>query len=238
MNSRPFEKYDRQGAYHWDECDERSRAFNPPLVARYRTLAHEVRAAKRIVDIGSGDGYLTALLCTEGAYATGVEVEPTAVRLASSKLDASGHASVIQGSCYQLPIASESCDAAVMADVIEHLEQPGLAIREAARVLTSTGVFALTTPKWRPDRMWDLRHVQEFKPAELRNCLERNFRRVDLTYFWPLRWSNFYSSRLGWRALKLYARVFPNPFMQAGDDERRFGQMLAVCTMPVRQDAA
>ena len=229
MTRPAFDKYRRQGAYHWDECDRTSRSFNPPLVARYQTLAREVRDARRILDIGSGDGCLSALLGENDGDVVGVEIDSCAVKLATEKLTNLRRCDIIQGSCYQLPIDSETCDAVVMADVIEHLEHPDLALGEAARVLVPSGKLVLTTPKWRPDRVWDKHHVQEFNPLELRGLLEAWFTRVELRFFWPLRWSNFYSTRLGWRATKLYARHVSNPFMQFGNDERRFGQILAIC---------
>jgi len=229
---RKFDKYDDRGAYHWEECDPTCKSFNPPLVARYEVLARQVRGANRILDIGSGDGYLTALLCRHGAFVTGVEQEPEAVALARTMLSSTPLSSVVRGSCYKLPIASSTCDAAALADVIEHLEQPGLALGEVARVLTPEGKLVLTTPKWRPDRIWDSHHVQEFKPDELMACLREHFEHVELRFFWPIRWSNFYSSKVGWRALKVYARHFSNPFVATGLDDRRFGQILAVCRAP------
>lgn len=230
MTQLTFDKYRRQGAYHWEECDLNSKSFNPPLIARYWALAREVLGARRILDIGSGDGYLSSLLSGADVDVIGIENDSCAVKIAANKLVDSCRCEVIRGNCYQLPIASDTCDAVVMADVIEHLEDPNLALGEATRVLVPYGKLALTTPKWRPDRVWDKLHVQEFKSYELRKLLETWFERVEIRYFWPLRWSKFYSTRLGWRATKIYARHVSNPFMRLGSDERRFGQMLAVCT--------
>jgi SAM-dependent methyltransferase len=233
-NRRTFDKYESGGAYHWKECDRRSRTFNPPLVARYQVVADRITDAAHVLEIGAGDGRLTALLAESGARVVGIEIDDTAVRLASSALWRMENCAIAQADCYKLPFPTEIFDVAVMADVIEHLDEPESALEEAARVLKPGGVLILTTPKWRPDRVWDVHHVHEFTPSEIGSCLKQFFERVDISYFWPLFWSNVYSSRIGWRALRVYARYFPNPFLKVGSREESFGQILAMCCNPTK----
>ena len=141
---------------------------------------------------------------------------------------------IAQADCYQLPFQSEEFDVAVLADVIEHLEEPEAALAEAARVLKPKGVLIVTTPKWRPDRVWDMCHVHEYTTSEIDHCLGRFFESVDISFFWPLFWSKVYSTKIGWRALRMYARYFSNPFLKVGSHEARFGQILAVCRNPAK----
>lgn len=227
-----FDKYDLTGAYHWRECDPASATFNPPLVARYLLAARRVAAADRLLDIGCGDGYLLHLVAPRVRSACGIEREPAGAALAARLLAARDNCAVLQGSCYALPFADGCFDRALMTDVIEHLEDPGAALREAARVLHPRGELILTTPKWRPDRRWDARHVREFRPEELRACLRPHFSQLELSYFWPLLWSRLYATRLGWRVIRALARRLPNPFLRHGGDPRGFGQILAVCRAP------
>ena len=230
---RTFDKYESYGAYHWRECDRRSRTFNPPLVARYRVVVEEVGGASRILEVGAGDGRLSAFLAESGASVIGIEIDETAVGLASDALRTTDNCAIVRADCYRLPFASHQFDAVVMADVIEHLENPDAAVAEAARMLAPDGILVLTTPKWRPDRMWDIHHVREYTTAELTEQLSARFARVEIRYFWPLFWSNVYATRIGWRVLRTYARYFPNPFLKAGVREQSFGQILAVCRDPV-----
>jgi len=229
---RKFDKYDSLGAYHWQQSDRHSKTYNPPLVARYQIVIDRVKHAAQILEIGAGDGCLTASLAQNGTAVTGVEVESAAVRLASSALAHYQNCAIAQADCYRLPFLANAFDVVVMADVIEHLDDPETALAEAARVLNPDGVMILTTPKWRPDRMWDVYHVHEYTPRELNHCLKRFFGHVDVQFFWPLFWSNLYSTRIGWHALRTYARYFPNPFLKMGSVEDKFGQILAVCRIP------
>jgi len=230
---RAFDKYESHGAYHWKECDRWSRVFNPPLVARYQVVIDRVRIASQILEIGAGDGCLTASLAESGVNVTGIEVDGTAVRLASRALQGRDNCAIARADCYKLPFSPEKFDVAVMADVIEHLDEPATALAEAARVLKPEGVLIVTTPKWRPDRVWDVCHVHEYTTSEIVHCLGKFFERVEISFFWPLFWSNIYSTKIGWRAIRMYARYFPNPFLKVGFAEDRFGQILAVCRNPM-----
>lgn len=223
-----FDKYDLVGAYHWDECDPRSPRFNPPLVARYEIVATRVEITDRVLDMGCGDGYLLGRLAARCQSAVGIEFEPSAVALALQRLSTCDRCTVLQGSVYELPFPDGEFDAVIMADVIEHLENPVQAVQEAGRVLKAGGRLLMTTPKWRPDRRWDPRHVREYKPDELRECLASTFTDVCLSYFWPSRWSNWYSTRIGWKLIKWYARALPNPFLEESGDPDGYGQILAV----------
>jgi 2-polyprenyl-3-methyl-5-hydroxy-6-metoxy-1,4-benzoquinol methylase len=236
-----FDKYDSSGAYHWDECNRRLtnwKRYNPALDARYELTVRSVAALGRrgdLLDVGCGDGLLMARLSPFANRVVGVDSERSAIRLAKDKLQPYSNCEAIHISSYDLPFADQSFDVVLSADVIEHLQDPAHHLQEVCRLLRDDGSFILTTPKWRPDRKWDLRHEKEYRPEELQTLLTKFFGEVELKYFWPARWSRIYSTRLGWRLLKLLALLFFNPFLGTSTSgPEQFGQLLATCRKPVR----
>lgn len=230
-----FDKYSARGAYHWLECDPKSSAFNPPLVARYAVVTREVERQPRkehVLDIGCGDAYLIAGLQSSCGRIKGVESEEVAVALATEVVRPWPHCTIAQGNCYALPFADKEFDIVLLTDVIEHLTDPAACLAEIVRVLKHDGVLILTTPKQRPDRKWDPRHEHEFTDAELRELLAGFFPQVSVSYFWPLAWCRFYSTRIGWRLCKTIGRLGWNPFLkESATAPESYGQLKAVCTL-------
>jgi 2-polyprenyl-3-methyl-5-hydroxy-6-metoxy-1,4-benzoquinol methylase len=236
-----FDKYDAQGAYHWIECDRRYgnwKRYNPALDARYaitvRTILN-LRLRGDLLDVGCGDGMLMARLAPIMDRVVGVDSEDAAIRLAKEKLREFSSCELLHTASSDLPFAENMFDVVTSADVIEHLKEPARHLREIGRVLKTEGTLVLTTPKWRPDRKWDVRHEKEYRPEELRALLERHFEKIELLFFWPMKWSRFYATKLGWRLLKLLAIQLHNPFLHTSSEPESFGQILAVCRRPRRE---
>jgi SAM-dependent methyltransferase len=229
-----FDKYETKGAYHWRECDRRSRDFNPPLLARYEMVLRHAPCG-RVLDVGAGDGYLAGRLSERCREVVALEYEPSGVALARRMLASRRNVSVLEGNVYAMPCGAVDFDGLVMADVIEHLDDVQAALEECARVLRDDGVALFTTPQWRPDRVWDARHVKEFTPQELYDVLSTHFDRVELRYGWPRFWSDAYRSRIGSRLLRFAGSAFGfNPFIGESASPLRHCQMLAICMAPRR----
>jgi len=228
----PFSKYDEMGAYHWIQCDRSSPHFNPPLEARYRVVLQRIGRAERVLDLGCGDGYLMGLIRPLTKQIIGADSEFSGLALAREKLTSLSSIQIIGSSCYELPFRDQRFDLILLTDVIEHLEQPAECLSEIRRVLTLKGTLLITTPRWRPDRMWDTSHVREFKPEEMRRILEPFFSQVPLKFFWPLFWFNLCATRYGWHLIRLFSRFCYNPFLREGDSPEKYGQILAICKGP------
>lgn len=149
-----FTKYEQFGAYHWKQYKD---------LPKYKAHADRVKEwvkEKNVLDVGAGDGLITHLL-----GAKGIEYETEGVRLAQEK-----GADVVQGDAYALPFPDNSFEAVTMIDVIEHLDDPLKALKEARRV--APVLYINTPPKKDDGTLTDKFHVQEFSPIGLTNLVE------------------------------------------------------------------
>lgn len=232
-----FDKYETLGDYHWQECDKHAGLrYNPALEARYRLVIDYIARLAPIdcvLDIGSGDGYLLAQIHDFTKHAIGLEYEATGLRIATQKLAAHSHVDLVQGSCYQIPVRSQSVNVAILTDVVEHLTDPDACFREIYRVLHLNGCLIVTTPKFNTNRPIDVYHVKEYTPDELQTIAQPYFNSGKMVYFWPSEWFNFYGTRIGWRLTKYLARYRFNPFLRFSDtNPSDFEQILAIFFNP------
>jgi SAM-dependent methyltransferase len=109
---------------------------------------------RRVLEVGCGTGGLGRLLKASGHHVTGIELVPEAAEAARSVLDNVLTADVeVAG----LPFAPGSFDAVIFADVLEHLVDPWLTIRQAAEVLAPGGVVVASVPNLQnADVLWRL----------------------------------------------------------------------------------
>jgi len=100
----------------------------------------------RVLEVGCGVGAQLRVLARRfpATRFTGLDAAPEQLERARILLAeplAAGRAELAQGSAYELPFPSASFDGAFFCWVFEHLEQPAVALREAARVLQPGGVL-------------------------------------------------------------------------------------------------
>lgn len=95
----------------------------------------------RLIDIGTGTGRMLELFAPRAASALGIDRSSEMLRLARAKLSERGNANaeLRQADLYALPMADGEADAAILHHVLHFAQQPGAAIREAARVLGQGG---------------------------------------------------------------------------------------------------
>ncbi len=115
----------------------------------HRALArrHGGRAA-RVLDAGCGTGGLSRrLAAAEPAWTwTGVDLSPLACALARERVPA---AEIREADVTALPFPDASFDAVVSADVLYHVPDDALALRELARVLRPGGTLVVNVPAHR-----------------------------------------------------------------------------------------
>ena len=113
---------------------------------RFRQISKTgiIRPRMKILDVGCGEGNLVRLLESEGALAYGIDINADLVRTADHPRITLGHADA-------LPFADGTFDLCVSSHLIEHLDRPGVFLRETARVVRDRGRVILIYP-WEPVR--------------------------------------------------------------------------------------
>jgi len=152
-----FEKYKKKGAYHWIEYKKQT-----PYGRHANRVRKWVREG-RTLDIGAGDGLITFLIGAEG-----IDDNDVAIKLAREK-----GVDVKKGTAYDLDYPKNSFDNVLMADVIEHLEFPALAIREVKKVLKPGGKLYITTPLAKTSGVINKYHYREYSKEELKKFITR-----------------------------------------------------------------
>ncbi len=178
--------------------DERWREFshiNHPKLERCNAILEGVATTKlvqpQIVDLGSGTGWLTAILGAIGP-AVGVELSPLAVAQAAQRYPT---VKFIEADISRWDYPKASCDLVVSHEVLEHLEDQRAYLRVAHGLLRPGGFLILTTPN-KPivEIAYESKskNEAEFQPIEnwisratLRSLLTPEFAVVRLTTILP-----------------------------------------------------
>jgi SAM-dependent methyltransferase len=109
----------------------------------------------RVLDVGTGPGTVAGLAVERGARVVAVDAEPSMVQAAGRNVPG---ADVRRALLPDLPFADGEFDAAVANFVVNHVGDPGAALRELRRVVRAGGRVAVSIwPNPRPplQQLWD-----------------------------------------------------------------------------------
>lgn len=109
---------------------------------RIEIILDLVGKGKKVLDLGCFEGRLAKALASQGNSVLGVDISEKMVQETRRK----GVAAVVADLEGALPLASESFEAAVAGEVIEHLFSTSLFLAEVHRILQPGGFLVLTTP--------------------------------------------------------------------------------------------
>lgn len=155
-----------------------------------------LKSDSRLLEIGCGAGNLLLQASVRGSYPVALDLAMQALTFVRSRLrEAQTGPEAPRGFlCLQsvgelLPLASESFECVLLSEVIEHLEEPQISIKEAARVLRPGGRLLVTTPNYRSlwplmERVVDMlnmapkmageQHISRFYPTSLKRLLNES----------------------------------------------------------------
>ena len=168
-------------------------------------------AGLELVDMACGEGYGAELLARRAARVVGVDANPEALGHARLKYSRPGLSFVRE----LVQSYGEPCDAVVVLQTIEHLEQPLEALAHFRRILRPGGVAYVSTPNVltlappgaeRSHNPW---HVREYRPEEFRALCTRAFDEVELRGLFHARKLRVHelALRAGWDSLHARLRI-------------------------------
>ena len=167
-------------------------------------FAQQFVRGKRVVDLGSGEGYGAFLLARDATSVVGVDIDAAAISHARSRYShLRPNLSFTEGSITAVPLDGRSFDIVVCFETLEHVTDHDALLAEAARLLAPDGVFVVSTPNKlaysdRPGYRNPF-HQRELYFHEFDSLLRQQFRRVAI----------------------LGQRVFPTAFIWALDERSR-----------------
>ena len=113
------------------------------------------------LDLGCGDGYLSYLIAKKGIPVTSIDL--SANRLEKFKTQADQlKIRQIEGDITNVDLPSESYDLVVSSEVIEHIRDYQMVLKEAYRLLKKEGCFIVTVP-----------NNQTLRPFTCPHCLNK-----------------------------------------------------------------
>ena len=138
-------------------------------------------AGKVVLDCASGEGYGTALMASQAAQITGVDVSHDAVKHARATYATVRNCTYVCASATALPMADHSVDVVVSFETIEHVDAAAQLqfMAEIARVLRPDGLLIMSSPnkaEYTDKRHFDNTfHVREMYAQEFADLLTPHF---------------------------------------------------------------
>jgi O-antigen biosynthesis protein len=146
--------------------------------------AARLLAGRRVLDLGSGEGFGAAMLAREARAVLGIDVDPLAVEHARENYGRAGLEFDVGSALDLSALAAGSFGAVVAFEMIEHVSEHERLLDEVARVLAEDGLLIVSTP----DRerysaaagQVNEFHERELTVAEFRALLGSRFEHVAL----------------------------------------------------------
>ncbi|MFV1960321.1 MAG: bifunctional 2-polyprenyl-6-hydroxyphenol methylase/3-demethylubiquinol 3-O-methyltransferase UbiG [Acidimicrobiia bacterium] len=116
-----------------------------PVRGPYVTIALEnagLDSGSQVLDLGSGGGFLAAILSDDGYDVIGIDPSMASIREAKSHVQANFAVAVGES----LPFSDNSIDAVTCSEVLEHVDDVGAVVAEISRVLRPDGLLVFSMP--------------------------------------------------------------------------------------------
>jgi SAM-dependent methyltransferase len=204
---------------HWQDFGASAEKGPAPKYRRrlmFRLLG--VRApgdGVRMLEIGSGTGEFAEEFCRRypGAPYLGLELSRTGVEVSSRRVPT---ATFRQRDLLQPEPPGEGTDFgathAICSEVLEHVDEPAVLLRNAARYLAPGCKLVVTVPGGPMNAFYKhIGHRRHYSPQEIREVLQQAGYRVEELYAAGFPFFNLFRRLIGWRGEKLIQTVSGEP---------------------------
>lgn len=152
------------------------RQFLSLILDKYSSSVNRLK----VLDVGCGTGAVMQFLIKKNFETHGIDPSEEALKYCAFK-----GLSVKKSSAEEIDFPENSFDIVFALDVLEHLENPELAVEEIRRVLKKNGVFIMTVPahQW----LWSyhdeaLHHQKRYNKKDIINLLDKKFEIVKISW--------------------------------------------------------
>jgi 2-polyprenyl-3-methyl-5-hydroxy-6-metoxy-1,4-benzoquinol methylase len=108
-------------------------------------LARMVEPGQRVLELGTGPGTVTRILHAKGCKVTGVEMDPDTLATCAPFCERTLQAN-LEDPLWASPLAGETFDAIICADVLEHLRDPRPLLKQLHGFLKPGGSVLMSLP--------------------------------------------------------------------------------------------
>lgn len=154
--------YREEETYDWVDVADNLRGleslFHRNRRRVVRDLVKRFSAGEPMLDAGCGTGLNLEAL---PAGSTGLDLNPRNLALVRERLP---HQTAVEGDLEAMPFADASFATVICTEVLEHVPDPGLALREIRRVLIPGGVLIGSVPA--RSAIWRLRFLSSTCPRD------------------------------------------------------------------------
>jgi len=142
---------------------------------RYRYALTHLRPGQKVLDIGAGTGYGTAMLLSHGCDVVAADYDDKGIASARS---AWNQGTFVTGNALYLPFQDSCFDSVLSFEIIEHVHDGDLFLSEMYRVLRPGGTYICSTPNI-AYTVHPPYHVREYEPEEFYELVQKWFSRFD-----------------------------------------------------------
>lgn len=206
--------YDHLWAADWKYVQ----AGGPLTHTRYRLIDKALRKYTKLsgtcLDLGCGNGALLSILSRSYPLLTlhGIDISENATRNADPKLTAS----IRTGDIIELAqsFESNSFNTIICSEVLEHVSDPAIVLRDAYRILKPDGYMVITVPAGMEH--WSIQdeyagHLRRFDIPSLRELLLRSGLYPVEIYRWGRLFARLYNQMVSKVGPKVIASCGANP---------------------------